>query len=584
MGKFRRNIKLKKTAVVFLFLILPLVLDAQVTVRDTIITWHTFDYTLNEDNTVHWSTSEEYDIVERTFSGIVLENEYLKVTLLPEMGGRILSIIYKPTGHEELYINHAGAPYGIGEDWFYYKWLMVYGGIFPTLPEPEHGKAWLLPWESTLVKEGPDTVGVRMSWRDTVQLEGINEGKWKYGMTNLKCDFTVSLIKGKSSVEADIALYNESDEKLDYEYWTCLTLAPGSDPADPKCTEGTEIIIPATKVKIPSWYPDIASREQRIMGQIFTFNTLRYWANWSNEGIAYPWDDPNENYWGLINHDNGEGIIRVSDNNKTPGIKIWAWGYEQSQDIDPFKDPGQVNRPYVELWAGHSSEFFEAAEIDMNIVKEWKEVYVPTIGLTNVTNANNEIIANFKIDDANNVSLEFVTTNPGNELDVSVEITGQYPETLISETILPDPINGNNVTTSLPVNNSWGDNDSLVCTISDSENSVSLASSIPLNSVITRTDDYPHTIETDYKIYQNYPNPFNPETIISYSLPKGDIVMLKVYDTLGREVAELVNGFKNAGTHNVIFNAAENNLSAGIYFYTLRTASYSQTCKMLLLK
>ncbi len=49
-------------------------------------------------------------IVDRTFKAHVLENRYLKVTLVPEFGGRILSIIYKPTGHEQLYRNEVGVP------------------------------------------------------------------------------------------------------------------------------------------------------------------------------------------------------------------------------------------------------------------------------------------------------------------------------------------------------------------------------------------------------------------------------------------------------------------------------------------
>jgi hypothetical protein len=129
----------------------PTLLMAQVTVRDTTIIRHTFKYGLNEDHTMNWNTNVSFDTVAKIFTGVVLENEYLKITLVPEFGGRIISMIYKPTGHEELYQNPAGAPYGVGQDWFYYKWLMVYGGVFPTLPEPEHGKAWLLPWKYTVL-------------------------------------------------------------------------------------------------------------------------------------------------------------------------------------------------------------------------------------------------------------------------------------------------------------------------------------------------------------------------------------------------------------------------------------------------
>ena len=83
----------------------------------------------------------------------MLENRYLKVTLLPEFGGRILSIIYKPTGHEELYRTQVGVPYGMKAGNFYYDWMMVLGGIFPTFPTPEHGKTWLKRWDFRIVKQ-----------------------------------------------------------------------------------------------------------------------------------------------------------------------------------------------------------------------------------------------------------------------------------------------------------------------------------------------------------------------------------------------------------------------------------------------
>ena len=67
--------------------------------------------------------------------GPCARDRYLKVTLVPEFGGRIISIIYKPTGHEELYRTEVGVPYGRRAA-VLYDWLMVYGGIFPTFRMP----------------------------------------------------------------------------------------------------------------------------------------------------------------------------------------------------------------------------------------------------------------------------------------------------------------------------------------------------------------------------------------------------------------------------------------------------------------
>ena len=87
---------------------------------------------------------------------------------------------------------------------------------------------------------------------------------------------------------------------------------------------------------------------------------------------------------------------------------------------------------------------------------------------------------------------------------------------------------------------------------------------------------------TEYLLQQNYPNPFNTLTIINYEIRFQANVSLKLYDILGREVATLVNEQQPAGRYKVDFT--ENNLSSGVYFYTLRTNNFSQTNKMVLLK
>src|ERR1035437_9727593 len=85
-----------------------------------------------------------------------------------------------------------------------------------------------------------------------------------------------------------------------------------------------------------------------------------------------------------------------------------------------------------------------------------------------------------------------------------------------------------------------------------------------------------------FALLQNYPNPFNPSTLINYSLPVRNNVSLKVYDMLGREVANLVNGTQEAGSHSVSFNASK--LASGLYIYTLRAGNNSMSKKMMLMK
>ncbi len=85
-----------------------------------------------------------------------------------------------------------------------------------------------------------------------------------------------------------------------------------------------------------------------------------------------------------------------------------------------------------------------------------------------------------------------------------------------------------------------------------------------------------------YSLEQNYPNPFNPSTMISFSIPEKENVRIDVYNLLGQKVASVLNKEMDAGNYNLTFEAG--NLSAGIYFYTLKAGNFVNTKKMMLLK
>lgn len=86
----------------------------------------------------------------------------------------------------------------------------------------------------------------------------------------------------------------------------------------------------------------------------------------------------------------------------------------------------------------------------------------------------------------------------------------------------------------------------------------------------------------DFKLEQNYPNPFNPSTIIRFSLPKSQDVTLEVFDITGKNIATLISGKVQGGNNSIQFLA--NNLPSGIYFYKLKTETFTQSRRMILLK
>lgn len=100
--------------------------------------------------------------------------------------------------------------------------------------------------------------------------------------------------------------------------------------------------------------------------------------------------------------------------------------------------------------------------------------------------------------------------------------------------------------------------------------------------LLTSSSDELNESPINFQLEQNYPNPFNPSTIISFDLPFSSFVRLNVFNIQGQLVQNLVSKTMNSGNHTVEFNAE--NLSSGMYFYTLKAGEFSQTKKMMLLK
>jgi 1,4-alpha-glucan branching enzyme len=110
----------------------------------------------------------------------------------------------------------------------------------------------------------------------------------------------------------------------------------------------------------------------------------------------------------------------------------------------------------------------------------------------------------------------------------------------------------------------------------------------PELDILLDIDNENDLVPQKFSISQNYPNPFNPTTTIRYSIPNVassfslSKVILKVYDVLGREITTLVNEVKSPGNYQIQFSSE--NLTSGIYFYSLSAGDFHQTNKMILLK
>ncbi len=111
---------------------------------------------------------------------------------------------------------------------------------------------------------------------------------------------------------------------------------------------------------------------------------------------------------------------------------------------------------------------------------------------------------------------------------------------------------------------------------------------VRLNVGPTSVADGPvNPLPEEYALHPNYPNPFNPETTIKYQLPEAGEVNLEIYNVLGQKIKTLVQEFKEAGYHQVLWNGKRENgmlAASGLYFYRLEAGDFMAVKKMLLLQ
>jgi hypothetical protein len=329
---------------------------------------------------------------------------------------------------------------------FYYDWMMVYGGIFPTFPDAEHGKTWLKPWRYKVVNQTGREITVSMSLKDDFEF-AASPKRFKKGSTGIEANYYITLRAGRAAVDTRLVLKNPNHKPVGYEYWTCTTLAPGSDPDHPAATAGAEIIGPIAAFVTPQWSANLAAGDERLDGGRSKFENLRYFKNWPTMGIAYAAPDmQGGNFWGVINHDDEEGIVRIADNTVTPGLKMWTWGFPASTENEAARAKADPAQPYIELWAGVSDQFFHSAQLPALGQVSVRETYGPTVGMTNVTDANERVLVNLLVD-GNITKLQFFSLEPASPLHVVLSCGDQV---FLDTVVRADPRNGNRFSVEVP--------------------------------------------------------------------------------------------------------------------------------------
>ncbi|WP_062442666.1 DUF5107 domain-containing protein [Herbidospora daliensis] len=401
-----------------------------------------YDHTVSADGVSVRRDGVADKVTGQTIKTVEVDTKYLKAVFAPEYGGRLVSMIYKPTGHDLFYTNPVGTPYGFssaapgtpGNSPFYQNWLMVWGGVFPTLTEAEHGKFWNVPWDYSIKQEN-GRFALTVTKTDDVDYP-FKPSRYVYGATGLKTSVTYTIDARKPTLDMTVSIENPGAEDRRFEYWTCTTLAPGAPSHEGSPT--MSVVSPVKTIyRDPGyrWMESVEEPAGPAGSGLLKLDRLNQMSNWTRDGIAYGQDLatlPQGDWWGVINHENNEGVIRVGDNKKTPGMKFWEWGQNNSFDTNVYSK-GNSARPYIELWAGASPKFFTPAVLKAGETLSWTETYLPTMDLGGVTNANAHGAAEVKVDPSGAVTGRLFATAIGKRLRATL-VDAATGATLDSET------------------------------------------------------------------------------------------------------------------------------------------------------
>lgn len=329
-------------------------------------------------------------IVERSHKAVLLENEYIRVVVLPEMG-RVFSLFDKISGHEQLWTNEIARP--IFNQQNKLKWWMVWGGVEYTIPAGEHGTTWALPWRYEIAEDSGARKAVRMQ---VLELE-----------TKLEQTVTISLESHSAAFQSEITIRNRSSQTVRFSHWTNPMWAPGGRG---ELTARTEFIVPSERMIVAERdFNNWMLGERR---QAWRDNPLRFAENWRSIGDLLA-EHLTNGFYSAFSHEMNEGVVRVFDPVANPGMDIWTWGFPPSAQLQK-EFSLTPNLGYVEMWGGTTRDFSDKAlqpiaPGEQIRFVEWMYPYRQTGGLTAATR---KLAVNFSFSGRSELHLALCAVQP----------------------------------------------------------------------------------------------------------------------------------------------------------------------------
>lgn len=313
--------------------------------------------------------------VDGSYTRLTLENDYLRISILPDLGGRVYEMIFKPTGHNEFYQNPVIKPTPWGRAEQGYGWLAA-GGLEWCLPLEEHGYEWGVPWAYTVISS---TDGITVTLRDS-----------EPDTDRLGARLAIHLPVDKALFRVSHRLENGRDIPLDFSYWTNAMLAPGAPNAP---TEHLRFFIPGDQVQVHSRDPNdnFLPSDGGVMawpsGPGRDMSRLGEWSGWFGF-FAYP--QSQANFAGVYDPSLEEGVMHVFLKEVVTGSKGFGFGWTNPIDWDRWTDDGSS---YVELHNGPQPTFWDTTHLEAGASLTYDDVWYPLAGLGSGITVDTQFVA-----------------------------------------------------------------------------------------------------------------------------------------------------------------------------------------------
>jgi uncharacterized repeat protein (TIGR01451 family) len=314
--------------------------------------------------------------VPQDYTLLVLENDYLRVSLMPELGGRIYQLVYKATGNNELYQNPVIKPTNWGppnQGW----WLAV-GGIEWCFPVDEHGYEWGIPWAWDVITS---TTGVTVTVQDSASVN------------RLQVAVDVFLPADRAALSITPHIMNPTASDMGYKFWLNAMLAPGPTNRPNGNFEfafnaETMSVHSTGDDRLPGAWPTVPSSPNYLFDwPVYNgvdFSRLGNWDEWLGF-FEYP--RAAGDFIGLYNRRADEGVARVFPAQVAQGAKGFATGWAHPIDSHQWTDD---DSGCVELHGGVAPTFWDTAVLAAGETLSWSEWWYPVGPIGALSDATDE--------------------------------------------------------------------------------------------------------------------------------------------------------------------------------------------------